>query len=124
VQQDARLAVDVGPLRLAGGAVLAAAAARPLVAGGHLGVACPLRSVTGVPCPLCGMTRGVTALVHGDVGRAVILNPGSVLVVFAAVALLVMWRVHHVTVPTWTIPATVALLWAFELTKYALGLPL
>jgi len=124
VHADAGLAVDVRPLRLAGGAILGIAAARPLVADGHLGFACPLRSVTGVPCPFCGMTRGVTALVHGDVARAALLNPGSVLIVFASLTLLVMWRVPRVTVPAWSVPMVVAALWTFELAKYAVGLPL
>ena len=36
---------------------------------------CPLRSVTGVPCPLCGMTTAAQALVRGDVAGAVSANP-------------------------------------------------
>jgi uncharacterized protein DUF2752 len=124
VHPDTRIAVDTRPLRYAGGAMLAIAAAKPLFAGDNTGVPCPLRTVTGVPCPFCGMTRGVTAFVHGDVGRAALLNPGSVLIVVAAVALLVLWRVPRVTIPSYTIPLVVAALWAFELVKYGTGLPL
>ncbi len=104
--------------------MLAVAAVRPLVGNGDAGLPCPLRSLTGVPCPFCGMTRGVTAVVHGDVAHAALLNPGSVLLVVAAVALLLSWRVGRVTMPGWVPVAVVAALWAFELFKYAVGLSL
>ena len=104
--------------------MLTAAVAHPLIAHGSTGVSCPLRSLTGVPCPFCGMTRGVTAVVHGNVADAALLNPGSVLIVAAAVLLLVMWRVPRVTIPAWLPVATVAALWVFELFKYESGLPL
>ena len=32
--------------------------------------ACPFRSLTGVPCPGCGMTRLADAVVHGRIGEA------------------------------------------------------
>ena len=83
-----------------------------------------MRSLTGLPCPFCGMTRGVTAMVHGDVADAALFNPGSVLIVLAAIFLLVMWRVPRVTIPTWLPVAMLAALWAFELFKYESGLPL
>ena len=73
--------------------MLTIAVAHPLIAHGSAGMPCPLRSLTGLPCPFCGMTRGVTAMVHGDVADAALFNPGSVLLVLAAVFLLVMWRV-------------------------------
>lgn len=51
-----------------------------------LGPLCPLRRLTGVPCPLCGTTTGVLALVRGDVAGSLAANPVA-LVVVAAVAL-------------------------------------
>ena len=36
---------------------------------------CIFRSVTGVPCPSCGATRGVLALIDGRLIDAFILNP-------------------------------------------------
>lgn len=52
------------------GLLVAAAAAvpfclAPLTAGGPA-LACPLLSVTGVPCPLCGGTRAFRAAAGGD----------------------------------------------------------
>jgi len=41
----------------------------------ELGVLCPLRRLTGVPCPLCGLTTGTWALAHGHVAEAVAAHP-------------------------------------------------
>src|SRR5262245_3740418 len=103
--------------------MLGLAATRPLVADGA-GIPCPFRSLTGVPCPFCGMTRGVVALLHGDIAHAALLNPGSILLVVLAVLLLARWRIEHVTFSVWLPIALVAGLWLFELSKYAMGLPL
>ena len=124
MQAEAGIALETRPLRWAGAAMLTVAVAQPLIAHGTGGVPCPLRSLTGLPCPFCGMTRGVTALVHGRVADAALFNPGSVLIVLAAVLLLVMWRIRRVTIPTWLPIAMVAAMWGFELFKYEAGLPL
>ncbi|MHC4655159.1 MAG: DUF2752 domain-containing protein [Planctomycetota bacterium] len=36
---------------------------------------CPYRELRGEPCPLCGMTRAIGAVLRGDFQRAVLLNP-------------------------------------------------
>ena len=36
---------------------------------------CPFRALTGFACPGCGSTRGMHALVHGDVVAAFKFNP-------------------------------------------------
>lgn len=83
-----------------------------------------IRAMTGVPCPFCGMTRGVTDAVHGDFGGAAFLNPGSLFLVLSAVVLLVAWRRRTATFPAWLPYALVAALWGFQLFKYATGRPL
>lgn len=40
---------------------------------------CPFRALTGFTCPGCGSTRGLHALVHGDVAGAFKFNPLFVL---------------------------------------------
>lgn len=48
---------------------------------GGLGVdLCPLHAATGLPCPGCGVTRGVSALAQGDLSYALGANPFVLLV--------------------------------------------
>jgi hypothetical protein len=60
-------------------------------------VTCPFRSLTGHPCPSCGLTRGFTAIAHGDLARGLAHNPlvlGVMLLLLAALGLrLVLGRV-------------------------------
>ena len=35
---------------------------------------CPLRSLTGIPCPTCFLTRSALATLHGDLGEALELH--------------------------------------------------
>jgi hypothetical protein len=51
---------------------------------------CVLRSLTGVPCPFCGMTTGTLALLHGDVAGAFAANPGAPLFAIAVVVTLLL----------------------------------
>jgi hypothetical protein len=74
---------QAGDLRLVGVAAVALAVAGSAL---ELGVLCPLRRLTGVPCPLCGLTTGCWALVRGDVAGAVQAHPLAP----AAVAFLVL----------------------------------
>jgi hypothetical protein len=53
-----------------------------------VGVPCPLRTLTGIPCPACGMTTASTDLVAGDPNAALTANPFVLgLVVLAVVAM-------------------------------------
>jgi hypothetical protein len=44
---------------------------------------CPLRALTGYPCPGCGMTRAFCSIGHGELARAIGYNALSPLVFLA-----------------------------------------
>jgi hypothetical protein len=53
-----------------------------LVAGRALGLhapACPFRTITGIACPGCGVTRLSASVVEGDLGEALVRDPAGVL---------------------------------------------
>jgi glucose uptake protein GlcU len=62
--------------------------------------------------------------VHGNIGHALFLNPGSIAAVILAIAVLLAWRTRRVTVRVWVIAAVLGLLWSWQLFKYATGRPL
>lgn len=49
--------------------------------------ACPLKSLTDIPCLTCGMTRSVVLLAYLKVGRAFLTNP----LVFLAMIMVLVW---------------------------------
>ncbi|SDT81172.1 DUF2752 domain-containing protein [Actinoplanes derwentensis] len=66
------------PERIGGfGSLVAVAAAVWPALVDHTGAAlpCPLRTVTGIPCPGCGLTTAAVALVRGEFGAAIHANP-------------------------------------------------
>jgi len=56
---------------------------------------CGFKTITGLPCPTCGITRTIIALSRGDVSRGVFMNPlaailcavGLLYLVYAAIVL-------------------------------------
>ena len=53
-------------------------------------ILCPFRLVTGLPCPACGTTRAVGAMLSGDFESAWSLNPVGLLVVATGATLLAL----------------------------------
>ena len=86
---------------------------------GHPGITCPLRSLTGIPCPLCGMTTSVEDTVHAHIGRALAANPGGIGAVIAAIAVLVL-RPVNIRIPAFLPPLTLVTLWLFELHRFSI----
>jgi hypothetical protein len=69
---------------------------------------CGLRYAVGLPCPLCGMTRGVSLCLHGHPELASVFNPLAVPVLIVAVVLAIKWAIEFgtgrrfaVIVPPW-----------------------
>jgi hypothetical protein len=99
--------------------MLALGAALPHVTG-NPGLPCPLRTLTGVPCPLCGMTTSVKATLHGDLHAAASANPFGILAVVLAVILLVRPGWRQLRLPMVTLAGAGALSWLFELHRFHL----
>jgi hypothetical protein len=78
---DAAIALS-GALLLTAGASLRIDGGQVLWPDGTaLGAMCWSRTLLGLSCPMCGMTRSVIALAHGELGASLAFHPGGVLVV-------------------------------------------
>jgi Protein of unknown function (DUF2752) len=103
-----------------------------ITAHGWPGIACPLRTLTGVPCPFCGLTTATVALTHGDWTTAASTSPLAYLVAALVVGTtpLLAARLAGVTGPPrpWSARARrrtrtvvlviVAMSWLFQLHRY------
>jgi hypothetical protein len=83
----ALIAQGIGPALLRAGllAIVALGVAR-LHAAYQPGVLCPLRRLTGVPCPMCGSTSAFVELGHGRLLAAWAAQPFTMAVTFFLVA--------------------------------------
>jgi hypothetical protein len=121
-------------LTLFGASVAAIGAVYPSLmahAGGQ-GLPCPLRTLTGVPCPFCGLTTATVAMTHGDWSAAGAANPLAYLlaglVVGTAPVLMARATGHSPPPRPWSAAARrragrmvaglVALSWLFQLHRY------
>jgi hypothetical protein len=96
------------------------------------GLPCPLRTLTGVPCPFCGMTTATVAITHGNWAAAAAVNPlaylAAALVVGTAPFLVARaagraplprpWSVARRRRLGWVFAGLVALSWLFQLHRY------
>lgn len=101
--------------------------------GGH-GLECPLRALTGVPCPFCGLTTATVALTHGHWAAAAATSPLAYLVAaltLGTAPVLVARNAGLAAEPSAWSPAArrrvgyvvavvVALSWVFQLHRYGL----
>ena len=100
--------IRLGMIGLAG-----AAAIYPIA---HIPTACPLRATTGIPCPFCGMSRAVSAAVHGHLTQSLSFNPGGIFIVLIAAALLVRPSfARTIRPPTWAMVAVLGVLWLWNI---------
>lgn len=76
----------VAPRRAVGRLLLAYVVLSPGLARTNV-VICPFRRLTGKACPLCGLTRSLSALLSGDLRRSVAAHPLGWAVIPAALDL-------------------------------------
>ena len=120
-------------MALAAAALVPAAIAYPAVhAATGFAPVCPLREITGVPCPFCGGTTSATALVDGRLTDALAANPfvPVLAAALAGVLLLVAARAVGRAAPprswSWDRQRLAALVagalvtasWVFQLVRY------
>jgi hypothetical protein len=74
-------------LALLAGSLLLPFLAFDLVTSPQALVLCPLRAVTGIPCPSCGLTRALAYLERGHMAQALKFHPFSPLLLVLALAL-------------------------------------
>jgi hypothetical protein len=109
--------LEVGRLRkpalvlLAGGLVLA-----HLPTG--VGLPCPLRALTGVPCPFCGVTTSVRATLGGHLRAGLSAAPLGLLLVAAAFAITLRLGPATIRIVRPLLIFAVAAEWAFELHRF------
>jgi hypothetical protein len=108
--------LDLGALRWPGAAMLAAGAALPML--GHPGVGCPLRTITGIPCPLCGMSTSVEDSLRLQIVDALKANPVGLLAVAVAVFALLVRRDLKLRIPIYLVYAGLLSMWLFELIRF------
>lgn len=108
--------IDARELTWVGGAMLAAAAVLPALPG-NPGLPCPLRTLTGIPCPFCGMTTSVEATVHFRLGDAFAANPAGIALVVVAIVLLIV-RPRWIPVSVALALPLIGLMWAFQLQRF------
>jgi hypothetical protein len=110
------LTIPLRDVRIGGAVMLGAALVWPLV-DQHVPLACPLRSATGIPCPLCGMTTSVVETTHGDPLAGLAANPAGVFAVVIALWLLFTRR-PDVSLPRFALPLALTGMWVFELFRF------
>jgi Protein of unknown function (DUF2752) len=99
---------------------------------GHHGIPCPLRTLTSVPCPFCGLTTATVAMAHGQWLTAVKTSPLACLVAILAAVTAPLLVARNAGVASLPRPASdrarrritrgayvlVALSWLFQLHRY------
>ena len=85
----------------------------------HGGLVCPLRTLTGIPCPLCGMTTSVVATSRGRLGEAWAATPAGIAVFAMALALLVL-RTKPIALPRGVVPLALTGMWVFQLHRFSI----
>jgi hypothetical protein len=56
---------------------------------------CLFKNITGLPCPSCGTTHSIVALIHGDFKKAVMENPLGIILALSLVIFPIMILIDY-----------------------------
>lgn len=118
-----RYALELGRLRVPAVALLGGT-----VVLAHLpnsvGLPCPLRTLTGVPCPFCGTTTALRQLGAGHLRASLSAAPLGIALVLVALVVTVLGMARRlpsqVRVHLWMLAPLLAAEWLFELHRFHL----
>ena len=85
---------------------------------GYPGISCPLRAATGIPCPLCGLTTSMRALLAVDPATSLALNPLAPLALLVTGIALLWWR-RAFAIPGALIGTALVASWAYQLHRFS-----
>ena len=90
--------------------------------------ACPFRTLTGLPCPICGITRSVLLALRGDISASFRTHPLGLFVVLGAVfgilyGVLALWtpalpETGNRRLMSWLIIAAIVAAWMISLARH------
>ena len=82
---------------------------------------CPMLTVTGVPCPMCGMTRSVRSFSVGDIDASIRYQPFGIIAAVVGIGVLALWatptsrRISSVRIPVVIAVSCVAGSWIWNI---------
>jgi hypothetical protein len=88
------------------------------VVPGYPGITCPLRALTGVPCPFCGTTGAVGEAARFNLVESLRINPGPLIAVVVAIVLFAM-RPTRLRVPLVLLVAIPLGMWVVQLFRFS-----
>ena len=83
-----------------------------------VGMPCPLRSLTGVPCPFCGVTTSLRAVGGGHFLGALRAAPLGLALCGASILALAGQLPKRLRIPIPLLAAAAAAEWVFELARF------
>lgn len=112
-----RYEFDLTRLRIPSCALLVGGLALAHLPNG-LGPPCPLRALTGVPCPFCGTTTAIGDAGSGHLRSAVSVAPIGIVVVVIAILAVLGALPKKLTLNPLVILSILSVEWIFELYRF------
>ena len=116
----ATMAVPLGPLRWLVVGCLGLAAVGLVLPFSPI-PPCPLLTITGVPCPLCGMTRSARSVLRFDLSSSLQYQPFGLLAFLCGLIILALWAIPKtravsvIRLPVAAVVAVVAVSWVWNI---------